>query len=241
MFEKVISVFLPFAQKILPMKVQFFVGDLLGDTLHNAMLKRNKGSLIPKERLDFLVSLLEKMIQQNLNGDVIECGVYKGGSCRLMAKKLNDLASSKKIYALDTFDGFFFDDNDFKFSGFNECYPTGKASNVKGKLKVDFAALKKSFVDDGLDNVVFLKGFFEENFPKISDKKFCFAHVDADLYISIKQCVEFLKDKMVKGGIIFFDDYNSPRWPGAAKAVNELLDETSIIKLDGYQAYWINK
>ena len=53
--------------------------------------------------------------------------------------------------------------------------------------------------------------------------------------------VEFLKDRMISGGIIYFDDYNSEHWPGATQAIDEMLGKNSLIKLEGYQAYWIKK
>jgi O-methyltransferase len=238
LFTKILSILYPIGNKILPNKIKFKIADRLGDSLHEVILENNEGSMIPKERIAFMLTLLEKCVN-SIEGDVIECGVYKGGSLKAIAKKMKLLKSNKKIYGLDTFEGFKFDDNDFKFDEFEKCYPDGKAPKVKGTHQVDFNKLKNEF--KGLDNVIFFKGLFEESFPKLENKKFCFAHVDADLYISIKQSIQFLKNKMNVGGIIYFDDYNSEHWPAATKAINEELGKESLIKLEKYQAYWIKK
>ena len=234
MANKILSLIFPICNVILPNKLKFYLADILGDNLHEVILEKNDGSMIPKERIEFMASLLEKCLQKKLDGNVIECGVYKGGSCRVLANKLKSCKSSKILFALDTFSGFKFDDEP-------KYYPSGRPPKVKGTHVVDFEELKNSFIEDGLDNVQFVGGLFEESFPKLSKEEFCFAHVDADLYVSTKQCIEFLKDRIILGGIIYFDDYNSEHWPGATAAINEMLGEENITKLHTYQAYWVKK
>ena len=56
------------------------------------------------EAMKFTLTLLEKCVT-TLEGDVIECGVYKGGTSFQIAKKLKSLNSKKYLYALDTFEG----------------------------------------------------------------------------------------------------------------------------------------
>ena len=51
-----------------------------------------------------LVWLLEESLA--LEGDVIECGVYRGGSTRLMGRRMRDLAPGKRLFACDSFEGF---------------------------------------------------------------------------------------------------------------------------------------
>ena len=65
--------------------------------------------------------------------------------------------------------------------------------------------------------------------------------MDADFYLSVKQCVEFLKKRMVPNGIIVFDDYNDENLPGCTKAVDELLGKESLFILPDKRAYWIKK
>ena len=124
----------------------------------------------------------------------------------------------------------------------NEVYLNTPPQKGKGKLNdVNLDEIKKHFFEENLDNTIFLKGLFEDSFKKISDKKFCFAHVDADFYLSVKQCIEFLKERMVSNGIILFDDYDSPGLLGCNKAVDDLLGRSSLNLLKDNRAYWIKQ
>jgi len=198
-------------------------------------------SYCTNKEMQITFSLLEKCIKSGLEGDVIECGVYMGGSSIQIAKKLVDLDSKKKLYALDTFEGHPYDDeSDMPEELKKEVYGIKSPQKRKGMLNdVNLDKVKKNFMKENLDNTIFLKGLFEESFKKISDKKFCFAHVDADFYLSVKQCIEFLKDRMVSKGIILFDDYNSPGYLGCNKAIDDLLGRSSLKLLKHHRAYWV--
>ena len=193
------------------------------------------------EEMNYTLSLLEKCISSGLEGDVIECGVYKGGSSFQIAKMMKRIGSSKKIYALDTFSGHPYDDyEDMPDKLKKKIYQSKAPPRFKGRSNdVDLAEIKNYFSKKNLDNAIFLKGLFEDSFKLISDKKFCFAHVDADAYISVKQCIEFLKDRMVPNGIILFDDYNNAGMEGCNKAVNDLLEKDSLFILKQRRAYWV--
>ena len=194
-----------------------------------------------KESVAFTLKLLEGCCR--LNGSVIECRVYKGGNSFQIAKKLKELKSDKKLYALDTFEGFPYDDyEDMPKELLNKAYANKKPKKFKGMhTDVDLEQIKQWFAENGLDNTVFLKGLFVDTFKQILDEKFCFAYVDSDVYLSVKQCIEFLKNRMVLGGIIMFDDYNYKETVGCNMAVDELLGKDSIVILDDKQITTINK
>lgn len=196
-----------------------------------------------KKRMKITLDLLEKCIKGGLDGDVIECGVYKGGSSLQIAKKMKSLASKKTLYALDTFEGHPYDDaEDMPKELVDQVYQKNEPKKAKGVLNdVDLNEIKNHFARENLDNTVFLKGLFEDSFKKISDKKFCFAHIDADFYLSVKQCIEFLKKRIVPNGIIVFDDYNDEYLPGCTKAVDELLGRESLSIIPDKRAYWIKQ
>ena len=154
---------------------------------------------------------------------------------------MKSLSSKKTLYALDTFEGHPYDDDeDMPKDLVKEAYKKSEPKKHKGILAdVDLNEIKNYFAKENLDNTVFLKGLFEDSFKKISEKKFCFAHVDADFYLSIKQCIEFLKIRLVPNGIIVFDDYGVDNLAGCTKAIDELLGRNSLILLPDNRAYWI--
>jgi O-methyltransferase len=78
---------------------------------------------------------------------------------------------------------------------------------------------------DGGGTYVLLQGVFpdETAFLIPTREKFCFCHIDVDVYLSAKHIVDWLWDKLVVGGIIVFDDYGFDSCPGITKYVDEEL------------------
>lgn len=185
-------------------------------------------SLISDDGLKFVTCMLEKLIYENVKGDVIECGVYRGGSLVEFGNKLKALNSDKTLFGLDTFEGHPYTDEGTK--------------HVKGHLS-DTSYEKVKYVIDslGLNNVTLIKGKFSDTFPSLKDKRFCFAFVDCNLYQSVKECLHFLMPRMNKGGIIFIDDYYSESPLPANKAVEEFIDKKDLVILPKQQAYYYVK
>jgi hypothetical protein len=69
--------------------------------------------------------------------------------------------------------------------------------------------------------------------------------LDCDLYSSYKIGLEYFYLRMVPGGVILFDEYNDPPWPGCNQAVDEFLsarpETPQMIASDGYQKYYLVK
>jgi hypothetical protein len=185
-------------------------------------------SLVPNTRLELLSFLLEKSVSEKIKGDIIECGVYRGGSLIVLGKKLKKLESDKILYGLDTFEGHPYTDKD--------------TPHIKGNLgDTSYNDVYEIIKKLQLENVKLLKGRFIDTFPSLKNKRFCFAHVDCNLYQSSRECLEFLLPRMTKKGIIFFEDYNSSKFPGANKAVEEFIKKEDLIVLPDKQAYYIKK
>ena len=174
----------------------------------------------------FFVNKLKEV--EKIDGDVIEFGVFRGGSLLSMARNTN-----KKIYGLDTFEGLPKpNENDGLIS--RKCRKSMTSTNIF--LVVDMLEKNK------IKNVELLKGLFSETLPELKDKRFCFAYVDCDLYEGTKQALEFLMLRMNKGGIIAIDDFYSKIYLGVRKAVLEFFKEEDLIKNDGqvYVKIWKN-
>jgi hypothetical protein len=142
-----------------------------------------------------------------LDGDIAEVGVYKGGSADVICSVTN-----KHVYLFDTFKGIPFScehDNYCKVGDFGDT----TEENVRNFLKTK-----------GYKNFTTHKGIFpDETSSVIIDHKFCFVHLDVDVYESYKKCLEFFYSNMVKGGIILFDDYNTSFTKGSKIAVDEFF------------------
>ena len=154
--------------------------------------------------------MLYQFINQvgGLDGDVAEVGVYRGRSARvivLAAKKFK-----KKVFLFDTFAGM--PETDSKRDNFYE----------KGAFSDTSYEKVKSFFSD-CKNVSIYPGFFPDTAKPIVKKKFCFVHVDVDIYQSVKDCCQFFYPRLVKGGIVVFDDPGFKDCAGAKLAVDEFF------------------
>ena len=98
----------------------------------------------------------------------------------------------------------------------------------------------------GLQNVRLAPGYFKDSFARQpQDLKFCFVHLDVNLYSSYKECIEYFYPRVVKGGIILLDEYNDPPWPGCNQALDGFLaDKPETLETatsDNYQKYYLVK
>lgn len=170
------------------------------------------GTLLDDLRL-FALMELARYATSNFEGEMIELGVYRGGSAAAVACYSSEAGIQRPFHLCDTFTGL----------------PSPREWEYH-KAR-DFGDTTYEKVVDCLQTLLpeypfqFHQGLFSESLPLIAQVKFCFAHVDADLYDSILESCEFLYPRMVKGGIIVFDDYGAPTCPGATQAIDEFFTD----------------
>lgn len=174
---------------------------------------------------------------KNVKGDVVECGVFEGYTTIIMGKKLKDMDPDKILYGIDYFEKIPYDDNDFPFE--RESIIPKKFTDNKFNYQMEIALVQERINNEKLDNVKLIKGLVEDVLPTMKEQKFSFVNIDVNSYKATKFCVEFFKDRMETGGIIFLDDYNQVSWQGATVAADDVLGKDKIIPLKYVQAYWI--
>lgn len=193
-----------------------------------------KGQLL--KRILFVYDLLNKI--NNVEGKIIECGVGWGRSIAIFSMLIESDPKLKKreIIGFDSFEGFpqpTLEDN-FKITGVK-----------KGRYKTGLSYVNEFLSNSGLKNVNqrtsinLIKGFFEETLSKAKIDKIALLNLDGDLYLSYKTCLDILLDKVMNGGIIIFDEYESVKYPGCKKAVLEFFREKDIIKHHLYDRHFI--
>lgn len=162
-------------------------------------------------RRDMLTLLLRTLIEKNIEGDVVELGVYKGYT----AKLIHHYMPERKLHLFDTFEGF------------SERSVAVENENTGHKiLGTHFADTSldavKNFISQKNDNVSLYQGYFPETIPDtFSNIKFAFVHLDADLYEPIFEGLKFFYPRMTQNGMIVVHDFNA--WPGARKAVEDFF------------------
>ena len=164
-----------------------------------------------------------------LMGDIFEFGVFKGVSLIQFASFRNIFKEElqKKIVAFDTFDDFpetqFQADKKLREQFISEA----------GSKSIDITELEKIFNKKKINNFSLIKGNILETLPNFIDDnkdiKISLLHIDVDVYEPTKLILEMLFSKVVKGGVIIFDDYNV--FPGETKAVNEFFKKNDDLEI----------
>lgn len=143
-----------------------------------------------------------------LDGDFVECGVYQGGTARLLAEAIRRGSSGQRLHLFDTFSG-------MPETGTHDLHSEGDFADTS------LAGVKK-FVGHP-DIAVFHPGYIPDTFQAVGNLSIAFAHIDVDIHASVLACCEFVYPRLSPGGFMVFDDYGCRSCPGARKAVDEFF------------------
>ena len=158
---------------------------------------------------------------RHVPGVFYECGVFKGGSAKLLAMVLE--SSVKSLHLFDT------------FAGMPETDPDRDTHNP-GDFADTSVELVRKFV--GHEGCVDIRpGRIPDTFVGLEGTPIAFAHIDVDIYQSMKDSIEFIYPRLAKGGVIVFDDYGQPSCPGAREAIDDYFASQNSVPLPiGLQA-----
>jgi len=149
-----------------------------------------------------------------LSGDVAECGVFRGASAHLLAKAMAEKNRRKRLHLFDS------------FAGLSEPNAAIDGSYWRaGELACDLGEVAVNLKQHA-SRVVFHPGWIPEQFPEVADRKFCFVHVDVNLYQPTRDALAFFGPRVVAGGIILCDGYGFETCPGARRAAEEYTGES---------------
>lgn len=199
----------------------FFEIDTEFLTLYNAAQNKtdmsSSDNLLRRQRHHTLIQLLKQTLPMINTGHVAECGCWRGLSSYQIAHHLQKADFKNTFYIFDSFEG---------LSKFQEEDSAGFALPNEGE-RCKYFACPLETVKDNLKEYAFIdfkKGWIPDRFDEVRDSNFSFVHIDVDLYQPIRDSLQFFYPRMVKGGIIVFDDYGCLDFPGAKKAVDEFLE-----------------
>ena len=184
----------------------------------------------------FLLKYFESI--KDKSGDILEVGVFRGFSGLFLEKldMIHDKNTTRsKIFLIDSFEGLS-EINEEDYVSENKAF-----QHKEGHFRVNYEDVKKLFHDK--NNVQLIKGWIPEVFEKLDEKNlYKFVHIDVDLYKPTITTLNYIFDKVVKGGIIITDDFDSREFPGNRKAWQEFFTNKNIlnsIALPSGQAVYI--
>jgi len=190
-------------------------------------------TMIGHRRLDNVRDCIAKVVQDDIPGDLIETGVWRGGTTIFMRGVLKAYGvADRKVWVADSFEGL------------PAPVSSSDGADLSGVkyLKVSLAQVKSNFERFGLldDQVRFLKGYFRDTLPHAPIERLSVLRLDGDLYSSTMDALRSLYARVSRGGYVIVDDYYS--WAPCRQAVDEFLNEQSrkpqIEPIDWAGAYW---
>jgi O-methyltransferase len=183
----------------------------LESSFNDLMREIAEHTLVDKVRC-FMIYQYAKQVGE-IQGNVAEVGVYKGGTAKLLAKAFEP--KGKTIHLFDTFSGM---------------PPTDANKDIHKEGNFSDTSLEsvKTYLHD-CKNVCFYQGLFPITSKPIEDITFSLVHIDVDIYKLVMDCCKFFYPRLTEGGIMIFDDYGFLSCPGAKMAIDEFfLDKPEI-------------
>ncbi|AQU68458.1 TylF/MycF/NovP-related O-methyltransferase [Streptomyces niveus] len=181
------------------------------------------------ERLNAFILATRHVVRHNIPGDIVECGVWRGGSMQACARTLLALGETDRgLHLFDTFEG-------MPPPTAEDLRRDGRSAEdllaAQGKDRPIWAVASLEDVQAGFANVPYpgervhyVQGLVEDTVPQQAPEQISILRLDTDWYASTKHELEFLYPRLVSGGVLLIDDYGY--WQGSRQAVDEFLEKT---------------
>ena len=172
------------------------------------------------------------IVENKIPGDIVECGVWRGGITQLAALTMIHLKdTSRKIYLYDTFEGMPKpEDEDLDWDG-NRALDTWRTITLKGEkwgFGGDINSVNQLMLSTKYpkEKIFITKGKVENTIPNVIPKKISLLRLDTDFYKSTLHELNHLFPILVLGGILVIDDYGY--YLGSRKATDEYFKKNKI-------------
>lgn len=165
-----------------------------------------------KVRYYSIIQLVRFVLKNYKIYDFVECGCWKGHSSYIISELIKNRKISFHIF--DSFEGL------SSSSKKDESFFYNKNKNIISKQFSSDETFVKNQVLKKFKFVKTYKGWIPERFKEIKKKKFSFVHIDLCLYKPTLDALKFFYPRLVKGGIIVSNSYNSSVFPGETRAWN---------------------
>lgn len=175
------------------------------------------------------------VVKNNIAGDFVECGVYKGASIVAMIRTLQDLGSERRIWLYDTFEGMPEPEPIDQFYAVGEhdgglgSWEKTKRHDGSGGSDWVYAPIEEVRHHINATNyparlLNYVKGKVEDTIPARAPLDIALLRLDTDFYRSTRHELEQLYPRLMRAGVLILDDYGA--YSGAQKAADEFFQTT---------------
>jgi hypothetical protein len=181
------------------------------------------------EKLYALIIAARYVVDHNIPGDIVECGVWRGGSMQAVARTL--LArnvTDRELHLFDTFEGMPEPtERDRRYDGtpaLDLLERSEKTANIWAIASLEDVEAGMAETGYPTERVHYARGLVEDTIPAHAPGRIAILRLDTDWYDSTKHELEHLYDRVPSGGVLIMDDYGY--WQGARQAVDEFVDRS---------------
>lgn len=193
-------------------------------------------TMIGLRRLDNLQHCIEQVVANDVPGDLLEAGVWRGGAAIFMRAALAALGQADRlVWVADSFEGLPKPDPRYEAD-------RGDKHWAQEALAISLEEVKRNFSRYGLldQQVRFLKGWFNQTLPTAPVERLAVLRADGDMYGSTIDILSSLYPKLSIGGFAIIDDYGAV--PGCKAAVEDFRGEHGITEpieaIDWTGVFW---
>ena len=193
-------------------------------------------SMVGLKRLENLRHCIEDVLANNIPGDLLEAGVWRGGTCIFMRGMLKVYGvTDRKVWVCDSFKG-------LPIPNLTK-YPADRKSMffLARSLAVSLETVRANFAKYELldDQVVISQGWFKDTLPTLPVEQLSVLRLDGDMYESTMDTLSSLYPKLSKGGYVIIDDYAIPACRSAVHDYRSRRQITEkIIEQEGGVTFW---
>lgn len=186
-------------------------------------------------RIAALCDAVRYVVNARIHGDIVECGVWKGGSMMAAARTLIESGDrTRHLHLFDTFEGMTAPtDEDVAVTGESASDLMARSDIAKEDPEsvwclAPLDVVKMAMASVGYDNsrIHFIKGRVEDTIPAAAPERIALLRLDTDWYESTRHEMIHLFPRLAVGGVLILDDYG--HWLGARRAVDEYLRENNV-------------
>jgi len=186
------------------------------------------------ERMYALLTAVRYIASNRIQGDIVECGVWRGGSMMLIAKALlGSEGPRRRLFLYDTFAGMTKpsprDRTQFEQRTPEESYASSrKEGEVVHWSYASIEEVQRNLSMTGYDHskLHFVKGPVEQTIPGTIPDQIALLRLDTDFYESSKHEMLHLFPRLVSGGVLILDDFG--HWEGQRLAVEEYIQQHNL-------------